>query len=176
MIKASEITFIDFLGLPDKKRALLEEAYLVQASTMDFDCMNWRWADVIRCREMLSSELKYENILDVVKMEAKRITMYSPAKTVFVIFNEIASQMKSMMENETLAYASEQSPKEKAAALEVGGFESFGFYPQTFQLCKLLNCSYDAVQNTPYYVCFTALAYNTRNNNYQAKLFKPTEQ
>ena len=176
MIKASDIKFIDFLQLSDKDRSLLEEAYLVQSCTLEFDCMNWTWGDVLKCREMLSSQLTYENVLEIAQMEAKNLTHYSPATTVFQAYNEIARQMAAMASNETLAFETKSTPKEKAAADEVGGFEMFGFYPQSFQLCKLLNCSYDAVQSTSYYVCFTALAYNARVNNYQAILFKPTEQ
>ena len=176
MIKASDIKFIDFLQLSDKDRSLLEEAYLVQSCTLEFDCMNWTWGDVLKCREMLSSQLTYENVLEIAQMEAKKLTMYSPASTVFQAYNEIAKQMAEMVENEQLAYETKTTPKEKAAADEVGGFDMFGFYPQSFQLCKLLNCSYSEVQRTPYYVCFTALAYNARFNNYQSILYKPTEQ
>ena len=170
MIKASEITYIDFLHLQESAKATLEEAFIHADSTAfesTIKCIEWRWEDVKNAQELLSGELTYQDIFDIVKIASKKVAEYTQAAVVFKMFKTIRKQIEIISTGEANALSGELSVKEKVAIEEVGGFEEFGYFPQTLQLCKLLNTSYNEVLNTQYSVCFMALYYETKSKRFE---------
>lgn len=169
-MKASEITYYDFLQLPEQQRAELEEVYICAKDTFtNVDVMQWSWSNVKSTQELLRGDVTYLDILKTVQIEAKKLTLYSPAATIIKLFRAIQKQINQTVENESTALKSEIDPKARLAMDAVGGFESFGYYPQTFELCRHLNMSYSQVEQMPYSTCFVALAYFDRLDKYLKK-------
>lgn len=168
MIKAGEIDYATFVQLPEADRMLCQQAYILTPNALDtLDVMQWEWGIVKELQAMFSSDITYMDILTIAKMEAQGLNDKSLARTVVMAFNAISEQVDKINENEKAAFSSAPSAKEKLAAERVGGFDSFGTYPQTYELCKVLNMSYADVQRLPYHEGFVALAYFERLKRYR---------
>lgn len=168
MIKASEIDYETFVQLPEADRMLCQQAYLLLPIPIeDLDIMQWEWGVVKELQSMFRGDITYMDILAIAKMEAPALSAKSTARTVMVVFNAIKEQVDKVSQNEMSALSATPSAKEKLAAERVGGFETFGTYPQTYELCSVMNMSYQDVQHLPYHEGFVALAYFERLKRYR---------
>lgn len=161
---ASELTYKQFVELPEQVRIQAQEAYLVAHNSYDgvIDCLGWSWQDVKRVQDMMEDDLSYGDILEVVRCESKRISQTTKAVNVFRMFNEIKKQIELITAGEENKLSGELSPKERLAIEAVGGFAEFGSLPQTLTLCKLFNASIDRVNKMDYSTCFMALYYDAK--------------
>ena len=173
---ASEITYLNFLSLPEIQRQEMQELFILAENHFDINCMEWSWGDVKKIQEMMTEDVSYYDILDIAKMEGKKLTESSPAVTIFIIFMEIKKQIEKITENEAIRLSGELTVKERVAAEVVGGFECFKHHPQTFELTRILNCSYNDVETMPYYICFLALSYEKTKADFNKEIFKPKEE
>ena len=175
-MKASELTYFQFISLPDDKRMETQEAFIVASCSFEsvIDCLMWSWRDVKETQAVIDEDLSYLQILDIVKRESKKINEHSSAVVVFRMFNEIKKQIQKITEGEANALSGEMSVKEKLAAVAVGGFDEFGTIPQTLTLCKLFNMPYERVELMPYHICFMALYYDKRIGDFNTELTKQT--
>jgi len=173
---ASEITYLNFLSLPEIQRQEMQELFILAENHFDINCMEWAWGDVKRIQEMMTEDVSYYYILDIAKMEGKKLKESSPAVTIFIIFMEIKKQIEKITENEAIRLSGELTVKERVAAEVVGGFACFKHYPQTFELTRILNCSYNDVETMPYYICFLALSYEKTKADFNKEIFKPKEE
>lgn len=175
-MKASELTYFQFISLPDDKRMEAQEAFIVASGSFEsvIDCLMWSWRDVKETQAVIDEDLSYLQILDIVKRESKKINEHSLAVVVFKMFNEIKKQIQKITEGEANALSGEMSVKEKLAAVAVGGFERLGTMPQTLLLCKLLNMPYDRTELMPYHICFMALLCNKVQSDFDTELTKQT--
>ena len=173
---ASEITYIEFLSLPEIQRQEVQEIFLLAENHFEIECMEWSWGAVKNIQEMMMEDVSYMDIFEIAKMEGKKLTETSPAVTIFTIFLEIKRQIEKITENESIRLSGELTVKEKVAAEVVGGFACFKHYPQTFELTRLLNCSYNDVEAMPYYICFLALSYEKTKADFKKEIFKPKEE
>jgi hypothetical protein len=169
-MKASEITFEEFLQLPESERMLIQEAFICQSETYDIDCLQWEWGQVKKAQELIAGDITYYDILETVQIEGSRFSARSKAANVFQMFTVISEHIKKISQMEDTTLSSDLTPKERLAIEVVGGFSEFGTLPQTLLLCKLFNDTFVNIQKYKYHICFLALYYDKKQGDFNKEL------
>lgn len=170
-MKIRKLTYIEFLSLPEDERIEQQEIVLV-SSIFDVDCSTWKWSVVKDLQERLTNDLTYYDIFDIAKLGSKKLKQTDDFHLILGMFNAIKKSIETLKESENTALSSDVKPEALAAMQEVGGFEMFGSLPQTLALTKLFNMSYTQVNNLQWDLCFSALVYDKRFNDFKAKILK----
>lgn len=159
------MTFKEYQSLSLDDQLLLYEA--CRASKLpDIDCTKWTWGQVKETQESISGSVDFDTMLKIVSFETK-LNEYSDARLVIQFYLSIIESIKKISEMESNSMQYQPTPKEVAAAQEVGGFEVFGTLPQTLRLVPLLGCSIKEVEAMDYNTAFATLVYNSRLNDFQ---------
>ena len=170
-MKIKQLTYLDFLLLPESERLEYQEQCLC-LNHFEIDCKTWTWGDVKFCQDVLSSDCTYIDILNVVQKESPKVTEKSPAHVVLNMFNSIKQSIEEITKIESESMQYQQPAKEKAAAEAVGGFERFGTFPQTLSMVGVVAPSIKEVEAYKWEVVFAAMVYKHVEAQFQKQLYK----
>lgn len=157
--------YIDFIQLNEFDRLTLIEA--VKCSVLpEVDCTLWTWGQVKESQEIMKEDATFEDVLKLVRYQTK-LNQYSEARLILQFYLAIQKSISEITKVESEATAYQATPKEIAAAEEVGGFEVFGTLPQTLRLVGIIAPDIKGVEATDYNTAFAALVYQSRLNDFQ---------
>lgn len=162
------MNYIEFVNLGLDDRAFIEEQCLLAVDKFEVDCTLWKWGQVKEAQDCIATAT-YADILKMVGYESK-LNHFSSAESVLLMFRAISKSIQSITEMEVNEMQYEQSAKEMAASVAVGGFDRFGTSPQTYRLTEILNDSYQNILNYPYIDCINALIFKSVESDFQRKV------
>jgi hypothetical protein len=165
------LTYIQFLSLPEDIRAEMQEVYMC-IKPIEVDAQSWTWGKVKEVQDLLSSELTFKDILDCAKFEGVKLNENSPAHLVFSTFLGVRNSINEITKIESEQWTSQLEPKQQQALDAVGGFAEFGTMPQTLRLTEILKMSYSEVLNVSWEIGFAAYTYDVKSNEYNKLILK----
>ena len=167
------LTYIQFLSLPDEYRNEMQEVYMCIKHS-EIDCQTWTWGKVKQAQDLLNSELTYLDILEVAKIEGVKLKETSPAHLVFATFLGVQKSIAEITQLENEQWTTALTPKQEQAINDVGGFGMFGTLPQTLRLAEILRLNYNEVLNVAWEIGFASYTYDVRSNEYNKIILKQT--
>jgi hypothetical protein len=159
------LTYINFLSLPEDLRNEMQEAYMC-LMPIEVDCQTWTWGKAKHAQDLLSGELTFKDILEIAKLEGANLKEDSPAHLVFSTFLGVRNSINEISKIESEQWSTALTPKQEQALRDVGGFEVFGTMPQTLRLAEILRMSYNEALNVSWELGFSAYTYDVRSNEY----------
>jgi len=168
-MKIPQLTFEEFLLLPDSQREELQHIAMMQEGFV-VDCRKWTHGQVKDAQEIMPS-VTYQNIYDLVAIDMPGIAT-APFHIVLATFEAIRQSVEeiSLLESETLGGT--PTPKEIEALDEMGGFDNFYKFPETDALCQGDITKYETVRALPWELCYVKALYNKAINDYTKALNK----
>lgn len=160
--------------LSDEDRALLVEAVETE-KTDEISVDGWKWGDVKMVQDLFSQpeNITMGDVLDIARLDGARLNQWSSSKLVLQFYKKVrkAIEQISKIEADTLG-GSEDDAKISSALEQVGGFSEFGSLTQTLALVGVLAPSVEQVNAMRYDVCYAALLYQKKENQFKKILYK----
>jgi hypothetical protein len=168
-MKIPRLTFEQFIFLPEDQRIELQT--IASYIPFEVNCKDWTHGQVKDAQDMMSKDITYQNIVDIVGLEIENAQsqLFHVVLGLFFAIQKGIEEI-SILEAENLGGL--PTPKETEALAAMGGFDRFKHFPETDTLAGGQIWMHEAVRNLRWDLCFAKMLYNKAVNDYQKELLK----